>query len=67
MNCPAGAVLASITKTMDTRPTPTRQVAINSAYPEQTFQKYIGCWNDTYGYPRTLNSYAFTDLSLIHI
>lgn len=61
MNCAPGVKLASITKTIDTVPTPTRQVAIGSLYPEQTFQKYLGCFNDSLGYPRTLNSYQFTD------
>lgn len=60
MNCAPGSPQPSVTSTVDSTPLPTANPSVGSSYGIDAFQKYLGCFNDTAGGVRTLNSISYS-------
>ncbi|KAK4501816.1 hypothetical protein PRZ48_007625 [Zasmidium cellare] len=63
MNCPPSAPKPSVTATIDSTPLPTNTVAPGNSYGLDSYQQYVGCFNDSAGGVRALNSIQMANYS----
>lgn len=67
MNCPPSVQRPSATSTVDSTPLPTNTVSPGSSYGLDTYQVYLGCYNDSAGGIRALNALAMANYSAMTV
>lgn len=67
MECGPGAILPSITRTVDSTPMPTSAPSVyGQSFGLNSYQKYLGCYNDT-GSIHALNEVTFTNYTIMTV
>ncbi|KXT05146.1 hypothetical protein AC579_6359 [Pseudocercospora musae] len=67
MNCPASSPKPSITRTVDSTPLATLTATPGASFGISSYQKYVGCFNDTERAVRALNAVSISNYSVMSV